>query len=86
MREKKQIKKILKLISLLISHNHKTPEEYGLSAFLLAIEQIYEEKEELIKHIAIANRVARFAKDSDFREFIQEKEKVNLDEVESFSI
>jgi hypothetical protein len=53
---------------------------------LLAIEQIYEEKEEFIKHIAIANRIARFAKDSDFREFISEKEKVNLDEVESFSI
>ena len=84
--EKTDKKKILNLISLLISHNHKNPEEYGLSAFLLAIEQIYEEKEELIKHIAIANRIARFAKDSDFREFISEKEKVNLDEVESFSI
>jgi len=49
---------------------------------LLAIEQIYEEKEELIKHIAIANRIARFAKDSDFRELISEKEKVNLKEKE----
>ena len=53
---------------------------------MLAVEQIYEEKEEFIKNVAIANRIARFAKDSDFREFIQEKEKVNLDEVESFSI
>jgi len=53
---------------------------------LLAIEQIYEEKEEMIRHIAIANRIAHYAKDSEFKEFVSEKEKVNLDEVESFSI
>ena len=57
-----------------------------MSAFLLAIEQIYEEKEEMIKNIAIANRIARFAKDSDFKEFVKEKKEVNLDEIESFSI
>ena len=53
---------------------------------MLAIEQIYEEKEEFIKNIAIANRIARFAKDKDFKEFVREKKEVNLDEFESFSI
>ena len=53
--------------------------------FFIAIEQIYEEKEELIKHIAIANRIAYYSKDSDFKEFIK-KEEVNLDEVDEFSL
>jgi len=40
----------------------------------------------MIKHIAIANRVAHYAKDNEFQEFIKEKEKVNLDEVDEFSV
>ncbi len=40
----------------------------------------------MIRNIAIANRIARFAKDSDFKEFVKVKEEVNLDEVENFSI
>ena len=52
---------------------------------MLAVEQIDEEKEELIRHIAIANRIAHYAKDNDFKDFIK-KEEVNLDEVERFSL
>ncbi len=40
----------------------------------------------MIKNIAIANRIARFAKDSDFKDFVKEKEVVDLEEVENFSI
>jgi hypothetical protein len=52
----------------------------------LAIEQIYEEKEETIRNIAIANRVARYADDNFFKEFVKVKDEINLDETDNFSI
>ena len=54
--------------------------------FFIAIEQIYEEKEELIRHMAIANRAAYYANADEFKDFIKAKKEVNLDEVDEFSL
>ncbi len=54
--------------------------------FFIAIEAIYEEKEENIRNMAVANRMAYYANEDEFREFIRAKEEVNLDEIDEFSL
>ena len=53
----------MKLISLLIQNNHKSPENYGLSFFKTALNTIFEEKQEFIKSIAYGVRIGKFADD-----------------------
>jgi len=62
----------MKLVSLLIQNNHKSPENYGLSFFKVAINSIQEN----MKNLALAIRMAQFAADKDFKEWIEEKEEI----------
>jgi len=72
---------VIELISLLISHNHN-PLDYGLTFFTNCIKQIYKEKSETIRNIAIAMRVAKFGDDKSFREFVEIKEEVKVSDEE----
>jgi len=65
-------------VNLLISHNHK-PLNYGLSYFFEAIRAIYEEKKEDLKNLALAIRIAKYSSDEDFKEFIEERDEEELD-------
>ncbi len=43
---------------------------YGLSFFKTALEQIHYQKQEDMKSLSIALRVAKFADDNEFKEFV----------------
>ena len=56
-------------MSLLIQNNHTQAHLYGLTFFKTALTQIHQQKQNDMKNISIALRVARFADDEEFKEF-----------------
>ncbi len=85
-RAKKQIKKITKLVFKLLRSGHPHITHYGLGAFGLALEELYEDMSETLKNTSIAARIAYFADDDAFKDFIDVNQGVCLDEVENFSL
>ena len=72
---------MIELISLLISHNHN-PLDYGLTFFNTCLKQIHNEKLESMKNIAIAMRIAKFSDDKNFKEFVEIKEEIKVNDEE----
>lgn len=71
---------------MLLNRGHSNLHKYGLTLIKACIQDIYEQRNNAAKDIAIAFRVGRFAKDKDFQNFINPPSIKRIDSNELISM